>query len=737
MSEDLLREHRIKNEHIQIAREILGKKEIVLNPLQDVFIKEGLLAKDKMIIFAPTASGKTLLVHLKYARNIENGKKRMVYLLPYARIRKELLTKMTKWEKLGITSTDDYATYEEGKAQIFVSTYAFVDSLLLRGKKLSSDFFVFDEIDMVADDLQGTKTEGSISRIIRESQIPSLFVLSATIGSPEIAKKWLGCTIFKSDYRPGSFQKKVQLCPPEKKPFEIIEEVFHSSENKEEPMLVFYYNTTRCRKTAVKLAEYRATRTTNTTNPDILQAIKEIVGGCDITSEIGDQIRCLNYRVAFYHARLQPHCKGVVERLLENHLLDVVFTTPALARGINMPVRTVLIPSPFKFSTSLGNVLISRVEIEQMFGRACRPPFQDKGFGILLSNDPSQAKLLKERIHGDLEKMSSKLLQTSARKGRTLNQYRLAIELIKEAKMRKLCEGDLKQLFGSYLFMQEIKDKEGFYKILESIVSSLIKVGLLDKNVDQEIITPEVVDIVIDYGVDDLDRMLRLINLSKDVVDGKLAIFSGHVLSDILYTLCKGYSSYGIGTVKGIYDSEKIKSYIIERTQSEPPKIDNEHCLFVALDLYSAGNDLETIEKDYGLEPDSIPYIATNVVSHDLVLLTRLVERQCLGDRDKISFCRFMEMCANMIKRGVPYQVLPFVEVIDRLGRKVEMRILEEYGSAVEILKVLKDEKRTSKEFLGIEGIAKTLNQRIIAKRVELIANLQSKITLWGTFSAH
>jgi len=372
-----------------------------------------------------------------------------------------------------------------------------------------------------------------------------------------------------------------------------------------------------------------------------------------------------------------------------------------------------------------------------MFGRACRPPFQDKGFGILLSIDSNQAKLLEERIHGDLEKMSSKLLQTSARKGRTLNQYKLAIELIKEAKMRKLGEGDLKQLFESYLFMQEIKDKEGFYKILESIVSSLIKVGLLDKNVDQEIITPEVVDIVIDYGVDDLDRMLRLINLSKDVVDGKLAIFSGHVLSDILYTLCKGYSSYGIGTVKGIYDSEKIKSYIIERTQSEPPKIDNEHCLFVALDLYSAGNDLETIEKDYGLEPDPIPYIATNVVSHDLVLLTKLVERQCLGDREKISFCRFMEMCANMIKRGVPYQVLPFVELIDRLGRKVAMRILEEYGSAVEILKVLKDEKRTSKEFLGIEGIAKTLNQRIIAKRVELIANLQSKITLWGTFSAH
>ena len=735
MSEVLLREHGIKDEHIRILNEILGVKELILNPMQETFVKTGFLEKDKVIISAPAASGKTLLVHLKYAKNLENGKKRMVYVLPYARIRKELLRKMAKWEKVGIISTDDYDVYKEGKAQIFVATYASIDSLLLRGEKPASDFFVFDEIDMVTDDLQGTKTESSISRIIRESEISTLFTLSATIGSPELVESWLGCTTFTSNYRPGDFQKRVEGYPPEKEQFEVVEEIFHSSDNKEEPMLVFYYNTKRCRQMAVKLAQYRSNKTIRTTNRDILQGIKGIVGGCDITTAVDDQIKCLHYKVAFYHARLQPQCKEMVERLFENNLLDVVFTTPALARGTNMPARTVVIPSPYKFSPLLGNVLISRAEIEQICGRACRPPFQDKGFGILLSSSDIGVKRLKERAYGDLEKMSSKLLQSSPKKGRILNRYRLAIEVIKEAKMQNRLETQLTKLFDSYLFMQEIKDKEGFYKFLKDIISQLMKVGLLDKNIDQEIITPEVVDIVIDYRVDDLKRMLLLINLSKDIVNNKLEIFSGHVLVDILFALCKNYT-YGIGTIRDKYDHQKIKKHVVERTLTEPPKIGKEHRLFVALDLYSAGKNLKKIEDEFGLEPDSIPYIATNVVSQDLILLKRLVEHQCLGDRSKLNFCDYLEMCANIMRRGVPYQVLPFVELIDRMSRNAAQNILKKYGSEREILKVLGDEKRTSKEFIALDGIGKTLSQRIIEKRKELIANLQKKITLLGTFSS-
>jgi superfamily II helicase len=80
MSENLLQQHEIKSEHIEIMKEILGKNELSLNPMQVDFIQNGFLEKDKVVILAPTASGKTLLIHLKYAKNLEAGRKRMAYL---------------------------------------------------------------------------------------------------------------------------------------------------------------------------------------------------------------------------------------------------------------------------------------------------------------------------------------------------------------------------------------------------------------------------------------------------------------------------------------------------------------------------------------------------------------------------------------------------------------------------------------------------------------------------------
>lgn len=657
----------------------------------------------------------------------------MVYLLPYLRMKKELLEKLQEWKKLGITSTDEFAIYEEGKAQIFVSTYSSVDSLLLQGKKLAFDFFVFDEVDMINDDLQGPKTEAVISRILRESEAPALYAISATVGSPEIVEKWLNCLTFSSDFRPGDFQKVVIESTPEKEQCEIIEEIFQSSMNEKKPMLVFYYNTDRCRKTALKLAKLREKTGVRTQNQDIADGIKQIISQCDITGEVNDQLTCVKNGVAFYFARLQPPCKEVIENLLERNALDVVFTTPALARGINMPVRTVVIPHPFKYSTTSGSIPISRVEIEQMMGRACRPPFQQKGFGVLVSNNPARTKHLREIIGAKLEPMSSNFLQTAPRKGRTLNRAMLAVEIIKEARMRNHSEDDLMKMFDSYLFTQQVKDREGLYRALKALMQLLMKSGLLEKNVDDEIVTPELVDIIIDNGVDDLSRMLCVINLSKSIVDNKLNIMSGQVLSVILNELYKNYSYY-VGIVKDTYDAKKVQKYLAETTKMEHEKIDKEQRLLAAIDLYGSGTPLEKIEQEFGLEPDGIPYICQTVYQ-DLNLLAELVRKQCMGDHDKVNFCNFLEMSASSLKRGLPFQVLPFAELIDRLGRKTALKILYSYGSAREILKVLSDEKRTEKEFREIEGIGKIMGQRIIDERKGLIANLQTKITLSGTYT--
>jgi hypothetical protein len=455
---------------------------------------------------------------------------------------------------------------------------------------------------------------------------------------------------------------------------------------------------------------------------------------CDVTNELNEQIECLNNGIAFYFARIQPPCKEVIEGLLERYALDVVFTTPALARGINMPVRTVVIPFPYKFSSTLGNVPLSRGEIEQILGRAARPPFQAKGSGIIVSTTPDKTEQFNSIIAGKLEPMSSKFLQSAPKKGRVLNNAKLAIEIIKEAKMKNSLETELINAFNSYLFMQEISNRDYVYTTASSLILNLLKVGLLDKNLDNEVITPEIVDVIIDSGIDNIHVMICLVNLSKEVINQRVEINTGHVLSTILFQLCSNFSNFSMRIIKGVYDSERARRYILEKTQIEPKRIDDEHRLFIALDLYHKGMPLEKIEKEYGIESDSVPY-AADFISQQLVLLAKLITKQSMGSSELQNFSDFLEISASVIKKGLPFQVLPFGELIERLGRKTALNILEKYHSEQELLKVLSDESRTEKEFRDVDGIGRVLGQRIVEKRKELIANLQRKITLWGTYN--
>ncbi len=734
MSEELLLKSGLNDTSVSIIKEFLNCSKLSLNQMQIDFLNDGFLQKDRIIVSAPPASGKTLTAFFKYLKNLESGKKRMIYLVPYLRMKRELVDRLAKLEKFGLTATDDFEPYDEGKAQILVSTYSSIDSLLLHGKELVSDFIILDEFDMVTDDLQGTKTEGVIARILRKSVIPALYAISGTIGSPDLVQKWLNCETFSSNFRPGDFKKQVIEFPFFKDQSEIIEQIFNSQINEKNPMLVFYYDTNRCRKTAVRLSKERAAQAVRG-NKDIAVGVSEILASCDITNELNDQIECLNNGLAFYFSRIQPQCKEIIEGLLEKNVLDIVFTTPALARGINMPVRTVVLPYPYKFSTTSGTTPISRAEIEQILGRAARPPFQAKGSGIIVSTTPAKTEQFNRLISGKLEPMSSKFLQSAAKKGRTLNSSKLAIEIIKEAKMKNSPETELVRTFDGYLFMEEIPNKEYVYRVVQGLIQLLLKSGLLEKNIDNEIITPEIVDIVVDNGIDNIPTIICLINLSKQIANSELKVNTGHVLSTILYQLCLRLPHFGMRTVKGVYNPETVKRYVVGKTQIEPERIDDEHQLFMALDLYYHGTPLEKIEKDFGIESDSVPF-AAGMVSQQLSLLAKLIVHQSMGSIELQNFSDFLEISASVIKKGLPYQVLPFGELIERLGRKTALNILTKYRSEQELLRVLSDESRTEKEFKDIEGIGKVLGQRIVEKRKDLIANMQRKITLWGTYNS-
>lgn len=90
--------------------------------------------------------------------------------------------------------------------------------------------------------------------------------------------------------------------------------------------------------------------------------------------------------VAFHNASLSYQDRGVVERLFLDLKIKVLCTTSTLSMGINLPARLVIIKSTQCYRGAMkGYQEYTRIEIEQMIGRAGRPPFDTEGTVLIMT----------------------------------------------------------------------------------------------------------------------------------------------------------------------------------------------------------------------------------------------------------------------------------------------------------------------------------------------------------------
>jgi ATP-dependent RNA helicase HelY len=87
--------------------------------------------------------------------------------------------------------------------------------------------------------------------------------------------------------------------------------------------------------------------------------------------------------IAAHHAGMVPAFKETVEELFAEGLVKVVFATETLSLGINMPARTVVIESLWKFSGE-RHELLTPGEFTQLTGRAGRRGIDAVGHAVVL-----------------------------------------------------------------------------------------------------------------------------------------------------------------------------------------------------------------------------------------------------------------------------------------------------------------------------------------------------------------
>jgi ATP-dependent RNA helicase HelY len=124
--------------------------------------------------------------------------------------------------------------------------------------------------------------------------------------------------------------------------------------------------------------------------------------------------------VAAHHAGMVPVFKEAVEALFAAGLVKVVFATETLSLGINMPAKTVVIESLWKFSGERHEMLTPG-EYTQLTGRAGRRGIDEHGFAVVLY----QREVEFERVAGLATRRTYELVSSFR------PSYNMAVNLVR------------------------------------------------------------------------------------------------------------------------------------------------------------------------------------------------------------------------------------------------------------------------------------------------------------------
>lgn len=398
----------------------------------DSFQREACLALldgHDVLVSAPTGSGKSVPAVFSAYLALARGR-RCVYTAPIKALSNQKYLELSQRfgsEYVGLLTGD---TQINADAQVIVATTEVLRNMLLDGSssRLGDAYVVLDELHYLADPSRGPVWEEIILSLPEHMQ---LLGLSATIANIDQLAGWISSLrrsvhVVSSSVRPvplqqywysrrnlGSLRSPLEEgfssgLPAKqarrvRKALEV--EQAHGREGthigsrvradvletlREADMLpaiefifsrrgadaachalrrsnITLVSKEESRRIAEIIAEFRATL-----SHEDLQAI-----GFSSTE------RCLRRGFAVHHAGVLPKVKTLIERLMNEGLLKLVYATGTLALGIDMPVRTVVLESLHRFNGE-GFVPLSQSEYVQLIGRAGRRGKDELGNAVII-----------------------------------------------------------------------------------------------------------------------------------------------------------------------------------------------------------------------------------------------------------------------------------------------------------------------------------------------------------------
>ncbi len=422
---------------VQEAFDLWGIKSLY-PPQKDAM---GPIARGENLVTAvPTAAGKSLIAYIAILNQVLR-KGKALYVVPLRALASEKYRELRELSKLGIRVGLSYGDYDDDDRRlesydVVVATSEKADSLLRHRSKWLMDLkvIVSDEVHLLNDTGRGPTLEVILTRFKQLNPKAQLICLSATIGNSDEIAGWLGATLISSDFRPVDLREGVLgesgITFSDMSVREIgsrtgnllFDGILDGLKDGEGQVLVFVNTRRSCESSAVEMAKVLRDHL----SPKELSDLNEtsiLLGRSDAVMA-KRLIRAVKGGAAFHHAGLSNEHRGVIETSFRERKIKVLFATPTLAAGINLPARRVIVRDWTRFEAWNPRAPIPILEIKQMFGRAGRPRYDPNGEAFILARKPEEEDVLMERyVWGKPEEVISKLGSRPALRTHLLSSF--------------------------------------------------------------------------------------------------------------------------------------------------------------------------------------------------------------------------------------------------------------------------------------------------------------------------
>lgn len=402
-------------------------------PVQEEALLAWFTSEQGVLVCAPTGTGKTLIAEAAVFEALRTGTT-MYYTTPLIALTEQKFRDLQqRAEAWGFRATDVGLVTgnrrENPQAPILV-----VVAEILLNRLLHTEAFdfrnvtsvVMDEFHNFADRERGIVWELTLGLL--PAHVRTL-LLSATVGNSREFAMWLRRAHQRQLDLVESQDRKVPLTfqwIPDMLLNEQIEAMATGDDTQRTvPSLIFCFNRDTCWNIAEQLKGKQLLM--DGQQKRLVEQLEQF----DWSQGAGPKLRQILLRgVGVHHAGILPKYRRIVEDLFQQKLLSVAVCTETLSAGINLPARSVVLPTLLKGPPGAKKT-VDASTAHQIFGRAGRPQYDSQGYVFALAHEDDvkidrwrrQYDQIPEDTKDPNLRKAKKALKKKMPKRRTTEQY--------------------------------------------------------------------------------------------------------------------------------------------------------------------------------------------------------------------------------------------------------------------------------------------------------------------------